>query len=64
MTTAHTIRISAFVGFFKINQRAENLKMVVWLYSWPGRSAVEGKLGWLGESGKCWVSRQKPLRRV
>ena len=28
--------------------------------SFPGRRMVEGKLGWFGESGKCWVSRQKP----
>ncbi len=27
---------------------------------WPGLSSVEGKLDWLGESGKCCVSRQKP----
>ncbi len=32
-------------------------------YSSPGRSTVDGKPGWLGESGKCWVSRQKPERR-
>ena len=29
-------------------------------YSRPGRRIVEGKSGWFGESGKCWVSRQKP----
>ena len=24
---------------------------------WPAFSSVEGKLGWLGEFGKCWVSK-------
>jgi hypothetical protein len=28
----------------------------------PGFRIVEGKAGWFGESGKCWVSRQKPER--
>ena len=27
-----------------------------------GRSRVVGKFPWLGESGKCCVSRQKPVR--
>ena len=27
----------------------------------PGRSIVDGNVGWFGESGKCWVSRQKPI---
>ena len=30
----------------------------------PGFNSVEGKLGWLGESGKCWVSRQNANRRL
>ena len=38
----------------------ENRCTVISWYSSPGRSAVEGKFGWFGESGKCWVSRQKP----
>ncbi len=25
----------------------------------PGSRIVVGKFGWFGESGKCWVSRQK-----
>src|ERR1041385_5518493 len=29
----------------------------------PGRPMVEGNAGWLGESGKCWVSRQNANRR-
>jgi hypothetical protein len=33
-----------------------NAKMVVELTVWPAFSSVEGKLGWLGEFGKCWVS--------
>ena len=39
-----------------------NLNTVVELYSWPGRSTVDGKCGLLGESGKCCVSRQNPQR--
>ena len=31
-------------------------------YVSPGRRIVDGKFGWFGESGKCCVSRQKPLR--
>ena len=34
----------------------ENAKMVVELTVCPADSSVEGKLGWLGEFGKCWVS--------
>ena len=30
----------------------------------PGFNSVEGKLAWLGESGKCWVSRQNANRRL
>ena len=33
---------------------------VVVLYVSPGRRTVEGKSGWLGESGKCWVSSASP----
>ena len=29
---------------------------------WPGRTTVDGKFEWLGESGKCCVSRHKPNR--
>ena len=30
--------------------------MVVEVMVLPAPSSVEGKLGWLGEFGKCWVS--------
>jgi len=33
----------------------ENAKIVVELKVSFGPSTVDGKLGWLGESGKCWV---------
>ncbi len=39
---------------------AENLKTVIVRYVSPGRRTVDGNSGRLGESGKCWVSRQKP----
>lgn len=45
---------------FATLQRLENLKIVVVEYVCPGLSVVDGNLGWLGESGKCWVSRQNP----
>ncbi len=32
---------------------------VVVRYVWPGRSTVDGKDGWFGESGKCCVSRHR-----
>ena len=35
---------------------------MVW-YRAPARRVVAGNDGWLGESGWCWVSRQKPVRR-
>src|SRR6266567_7826726 len=35
----------------------ENAKIVVELKVWPAPSTVDGKLAWLGESGKCWVSK-------
>ena len=35
-----------------------NRYTVVVLYVFPGSSTVDGKLGWLTESGKCCVSRQ------
>ena len=38
-----------------------NRNTVVDVNSSPGRRMVPGKLGWLGESGKCCVSRQIPL---
>jgi hypothetical protein len=31
-------------------------KMVIEVKVLPAPSSVEGKLGWLGEFGKCWVS--------
>ena len=33
---------------------------VVCVYVSPGRRTVDGNLGWLTESGKCCVSRQRP----
>jgi hypothetical protein len=30
--------------------------MVVEVKVFPGPRVVDGKAGWLGESGKCWVS--------
>ena len=41
---------------------SENRKTVVCRYLSPGFSSVDGKFGWFGESGKCCVSKQKPLR--
>jgi len=38
------------------------VRVVVERYSWPGRRTVEGKAGWFGESGKCWVSRHRAHR--
>jgi predicted unusual protein kinase regulating ubiquinone biosynthesis (AarF/ABC1/UbiB family) len=32
-------------------------------YVSPGARRVVGKWGWFGESGKCWVSRQRPWWR-
>jgi len=43
-------------------RRVPNVRTVLERYSWPGRRTVEGKRDWLGESGKCWVSRQNPYR--
>ena len=40
----------------------ENRKRDSVSYTSPGRRMVFGKAGWFGESGKCWGSRQKPLR--
>jgi hypothetical protein len=40
--------------------RVENRCTVTAWYSSPGRRTVEGKFGRFGESGKCWVSKQKP----
>jgi hypothetical protein len=37
----------------------ENANTVVDMNSSSGRSSVDGKSGWFGESGKCCVSRQK-----
>jgi hypothetical protein len=34
----------------------EKAKTVVVVNVLPAPSSVEGKLGWLGEFGKCWVS--------
>ena len=36
------------------------LKTVSECKVWPGFRVVDGKAGWLGESGKCCVSKQKP----
>jgi len=36
---------------------APNTKTVVELNVCPGASAVEGKVDWFGEFGKCWVSK-------
>ncbi len=41
-------------------QEVENWKMVLELNTWPAFSSVVGKLGWFGESGKCWVSKVYP----
>ncbi len=46
-----------------VDQRAENRKTVVDAKRSPGRSTTLGKPGWLGESGKCCVSRHRPARR-
>jgi hypothetical protein len=35
----------------------EKAKMVVDVKVFPASSSVEGKLGWFGEFGKCWVSK-------
>eukprot|EP00962_Isochrysis_galbana_P004607 scaffold1252_cov124-Isochrysis_galbana.AAC.10 len=40
---------------------APNSCTVTCLYTWPRRRTVLGKCGWLGESGKCCVSKQKPV---
>ena len=35
----------------------------VWLFhASPGFKTADGKLDWLGASGNCWVSKQKPER--
>ncbi len=39
-----------------------NVNTVCVRYSAPGRSVVVGNFGLFGESGKCCVSRQKPVR--
>src|SRR5688572_22556283 len=44
------------------DQRVLKAYTVLDLYSSPGFSVVDGKEGLFGESGKCCVSRQKPLR--
>ena len=49
---------SSSLMFLRVS--VKNWCTVVSWYSSPGRSTVVGKLGWFGESGKCWVSRQKP----
>ena len=35
--------------------------VVLWNGS-EGVRIVDGNAGWLGEPGKCWVSRQNPVR--
>ncbi len=42
------------------SQRTPKVKTVSECTVSPGFSRVGGKPGWLGESGKCCVSRQKP----
>jgi hypothetical protein len=37
-------------------QRAPNWKRVVELKVFPAFRTVDGKFGWFGEFGKCWVS--------
>ena len=47
------------------NQRVVKRYSVVERNVSPGRRIVAGKWGWLTESGKCWVSRQKkPTRPI
>ena len=38
---------------------AVNWKVAICSYSSPGDNSADGKFMWFGESGKCWVSRQK-----
>ena len=49
----------------KSGQPSETVKRkrVVCSYFSPAFRVAEGKLGRLGLSGKCWVSRQKPWRK-
>ena len=50
----------AYAGLHRrSHSRTENRKTVVDSKGLPGRRTVEGKFGWLGESGKCCVSTQK-----
>jgi hypothetical protein len=45
-------------GYFTV----PNVNTVCDEYFWPGRRIVDGNFGRFGESGKCCVSRQKPVR--
>ena len=62
--TTNSRRRPRNIGRTVIAYCTENLKIVVEWKCCPGFSSVEGKLGWFGESGKCWVSRQNPLRKL
>jgi len=56
----HTFSLVLGALYFLVEKR----KIVVdWKVS-PGFNSVDGKFGWLGESGKCCVSRQKAVRRA
>lgn len=44
--------------------RYQNRKAVRLCQALPARRVMGGKLGWLGASGKAWVSRQRPWRRL
>jgi hypothetical protein len=52
---AHVTRRIAYLS-------TPNVKIVFERKGWPGRTTVDGKFEWLGESGKCCVSRQRPYR--
>ncbi len=52
-----------FPGNIFYPSRRKKRKRVVWSYRSPAFRVAEGNPGWLGVSGKCWVSRQKPWRK-
>src|SRR5262245_12832724 len=51
------------VNALKTYRSTPKAKTVLDAYSCPGFTIVVGKFALFGESGKCCVSRQKPLRR-
>ena len=60
----YTIRLSTPLSQGRIYpSRRKKRKRVVWSYRSPAFRVAEGNPGWLGVSGKCWVSRQKPWRK-